>query len=412
MTATKTRPISELMRETLEKALVDSRWYGLGVLGPNAAKSGTMAALVGRGLITPMTTGQCHYLTEAGAEALGFDWATLVERTHTRALEMDAERVGCPLCERAFLPHGKDWNRSEGDAITAEEKMLVHVAYAHVPVDRIGYIGGRLTARLNATQEGIVRSYLAEQLTAVRSQVDLYRRTPGDDDSTDRVWRRVQIEREFGEFLFLRTLAATRPEALVTALLAEAEAARVQDVEEARTLARREHMERHPGDVVMDSLHLARLEGWADVAVEETPSVFPGAPPVRTHADGGQAYGPYDGLSEREARACLAGDTAVTVEGSEGRIDDVAVLGGVKFHVTGVNLDGWYYSRQIRLAKAPTTPARPAVDFEVRPQSCDRDDTHTMHVWSHLGPDPVWLCYGDHAMDVQRAQLTGTYEGS
>jgi hypothetical protein len=55
------------------------------------------------------------------------------------------------------------------------------------------------------------------------------------------------------------------------------------------------------------------------------------------------------GTSEARCRQAKRNHTLVYVEGAEGRIDDVAVLAGVKFHVTGVNLDGWYYPNQLTI---------------------------------------------------------------
>lgn len=145
------------------------------------------------------------------------------------------------------------------------------------------------------------------------------------------------------------------------------------------------------------------------------------------------------GTSEARCRRAKREGTLVYVEGSEGRIDDVAVLGGVKFHVTGVSLDGWYYPNQITVYDGPADAQEDAistyadnltathdreaqaaveasgsatasqnrdyaergantdyaVDIPVKgPQRCNRTELHGPHVWSWLGPDPSWYCCG------------------
>jgi hypothetical protein len=101
------------------------------------------------------------------------------------------------------------------------------------------------------------------------------------------------------------------------------------------------------------------------------------------------------GTPEGRCRRAMREDTPVYVEGSEGRIVDVAMLGGVKFHVTGVNLDGWYYANQITVYDAPALPA----------SHCESDEPHDAHDWSYFG-SAAFRCEGvqrrtpDYAVSV------------
>jgi hypothetical protein len=146
------------------------------------------------------------------------------------------------------------------------------------------------------------------------------------------------------------------------------------------------------------------------------------------------------GTSEARCRRALRDHTLVYVEGSEGRIDDVAVLGGVKFHVTGVSLDGWYYPNQITVYDAkigywpwagpdtrivdveeareaalreymerhpggpieimgrlePEAVATPdyAVSLYMDAEHCSVYTAHDSHGWSWLGPEVSHFCDG------------------
>jgi hypothetical protein len=139
------------------------------------------------------------------------------------------------------------------------------------------------------------------------------------------------------------------------------------------------------------------------------------------------------GTSEGRCRRAMREDTPVYVEGSEGRIVDVAVLGGVKFHVTGVNLDGWYYANQITVYDGQIADVEQAREAALReymerhpggqitvmdslhlaileaPQlptsHCESDEPHDAHNWSYFGP-AAFRCEGvqrrtpDYAVSV------------
>jgi hypothetical protein len=124
---------------------------------------GTAVALMRRGLISAERFNR-HQLTPEGARQLSIDYTIFVERAREQALAEDADRVACiaPGCDAAFMS-GRRF--SYDTDFTATQRMQLHAAAAHVPIEAVGWVA--LSKPLTTEQWESARRYILSDDTGV-----------------------------------------------------------------------------------------------------------------------------------------------------------------------------------------------------------------------------------------------------